>query len=511
MDKPKYPKPKRPDGQALQAMLLEGNFGSYSNDERLPLSDPISITQMVLTLSEIKPYDQNPRQLINPAYVSIKESVRIQRRLNNPFNVTRRPGDELYMVQAGGNTRLAVLRELYAETADEAFNRVQCLFVPWTNEHTILTAHLIENELRGEMALIDKAYALRNLRTELEKEQGSALSDRAFIKTIAELGYKLSGRQAGRLDYLLALDQLIPKALREGAVTTIRQLDTIKSTEKAYISYAAETIEQMPAIFARAMAAQDGEAFDFGQVRKAIELELSPQLNVPELHIALHIDALLAEDATLPQPASAMLPPEPNSTSGLVAVMPQLSSQPETLASDGQATQDQNQAVLPVKQPSVVNTENPSVSPQVNSTDKEALPSLQQRGFTLALQIAQDVKLEHLVLPCASGMGFVVEKPALRLQNHTERGTWWILLALSEPDHAVNGEAATEANGNEQGRDVLGDSLALPVLACKVMANSAILSDRTFNDLVKLFENCRTLQKQFPPAVLWPEPASMNG
>lgn len=511
MDKPKYAKPKRPDAPALRAMLLEGNFGSSNSDQPLPISDPISITQMVLALNEIKPYDQNPRQLINPAYASIKESVRIQRRLNNPFNVTRRPGDELYMVQAGGNTRLAVLRELYVETADEAFNSVQCLFVPWTNEYTILTAHLIENELRGEMALIDKAYALRNLREQLEQAQGSALSDRAFIKTISGLGYKLSGRQAGRLEYLLALDQLIPKALREGAVTTIRQLDTIKSTEKAYLSYAAEATLEMSAIFARAMAAQDGEAFDFRQVRKAIDLELSPLLKLPEQQIALHIDALLAEEATQPQQASAMLPSEPNDTPGFVAVMPPLPDKSEAQASDSQTTQDQKQPVLPVKQPPVVNTENPSVSPQVNDANQEALPSLQQRGFTLALQIAQDVKLEHLVLQCASGMGFVIEKPSLRLQNHTERGTWWILLALSEPDHAISGLATAEANGSEQGRDVPGDASAVPVWACKAMANSAILSDRAFNDLVKLFENCRTLQKQFPPALLWPEPGSMNG
>jgi len=48
------------------------------------------------------------------------------------------------MVESGGNTRLKILKELYKETADEAFNTVHCLFIPWKSESTILTAHLIE-------------------------------------------------------------------------------------------------------------------------------------------------------------------------------------------------------------------------------------------------------------------------------------------------------------------------------------------------------------------------------
>ncbi len=99
---------QRASSNQIKGMLVEGHFGDTSS-EPLPLSDPISITQMVLKLSEIKAYDKNPRKEKNPLYEEIKASIRTNRRLNNNVNVTRRPGDDLYMIDSGGNTRLKIL------------------------------------------------------------------------------------------------------------------------------------------------------------------------------------------------------------------------------------------------------------------------------------------------------------------------------------------------------------------------------------------------------------------
>jgi ParB family protein of integrating conjugative element (PFGI_1 class) len=93
------------------------------------------------------------------------------------------------MVESGGNTRLAILKELYLETADEVFNTVHCMFVPWKSEASILTAHLIENEMRGDMMLIDKAYAVQELKREFEKEKDKKVSDREFTRLAAARGY----------------------------------------------------------------------------------------------------------------------------------------------------------------------------------------------------------------------------------------------------------------------------------------------------------------------------------
>ncbi len=100
---------KRPSSDEVKNLLLEGHFG-LSTEDPLPLTDPISTTQLILKLEDIKPYDKNPRRERNPAYEEIKDSIRSKKQLNNNFNVTRRPGDDLFMVESGGNTRLSILK-----------------------------------------------------------------------------------------------------------------------------------------------------------------------------------------------------------------------------------------------------------------------------------------------------------------------------------------------------------------------------------------------------------------
>ena len=57
----------------------------------------------------IRAYERNPREAENAAYVEIKESIRVDGMLQ-PLIVTRRPGEEDYVVAAGGNTRLRAIR-----------------------------------------------------------------------------------------------------------------------------------------------------------------------------------------------------------------------------------------------------------------------------------------------------------------------------------------------------------------------------------------------------------------
>jgi len=442
---------KRPDAAGIRGQLFEGNFGVFNHQDLL-VSDPVSITQLVLALKDIQGYDKNPRRIINPEYANIKASIRSQRSLNNPFNVTRRPGDPHYMVQAGGNTRLAILRELYSETGDEIFNVVHCLFVPWTTEAAVLTAHLVENELRGEMALIDKAYAIQELRSQLKHGQGT-LSDRAFVKAVADLGFKLSPRQVGRLAYALELDRLIPKALRDNV--GYRQLDTIKNTEKAYLSYCSGKTDQMPILFAQHMAEHDGDGFDFDRVRQAIDVQLASLIHVSSQRLSLEIDTLIFEDARKQQAEALWSEPLDGSQDDFV---------------DGQETQQ----TIGNDKPDQQNNRKLSKPKPPNDTKSE-VATVQHRGFTLATHIAQAVGIASLVLQCADGLGFTVEKSMAPLKNTTENAVWWLLFLLSGQD------AATQPLET--------------LVAFQVLSDPALLSDRVFNELVSLMALCRSAKK----------------
>lgn len=135
--------------QQMAGKLLASGF-ERSGPSATTLSDPIADTPMVVTLDQLRPYDHDPRKKRNPVYEEIKASIR-ERGLDAAPAITRRPGDDHYIIRNGGNTRLAILRELWSETRDERFFRVSCLFRPWPERGEIvaLTGHLAENELRG--------------------------------------------------------------------------------------------------------------------------------------------------------------------------------------------------------------------------------------------------------------------------------------------------------------------------------------------------------------------------
>ncbi len=100
----------------------------------------VSAQHMVLKINQIKPYDRNPRRALNDRYLDIKESIRAQKGLNTPLKVTRRPGESIYMLEAGGNTRLMVLHELWEETHQDCFYTAHCLFVPWQSDSHVISA-----------------------------------------------------------------------------------------------------------------------------------------------------------------------------------------------------------------------------------------------------------------------------------------------------------------------------------------------------------------------------------
>jgi len=162
--------------QDMAGKLLAAGF-ERSGPSATALSDPIADTPMVVTLDQLRPYDHDPRKKRNPAYEEIKASIR-ERGLDAAPAITRRPGEDHYIIRNGGNTRLAILRELWSETRDERFFRISCLFRPWParGEIVALTGHLAENELRGGLTFIERALGVEKAREFYEAESGATLS-----------------------------------------------------------------------------------------------------------------------------------------------------------------------------------------------------------------------------------------------------------------------------------------------------------------------------------------------
>lgn len=193
--------------QDMAGKLLAAGF-ERSGPAATALSDPIADTPMVVTLDQLRPYDHDPRMKRNPAYEEIKASIR-ERGLDAAPAITRRPGEDHYIIRNGGNTRLAILRELWSETKEERFFRISCLFRPWPERGEIvaLTGHLAENELRGGLTFIERALGVEKAREFYEQESGAALSQSELARRLAADGFPVQRshitRMADAVRYLL--------------------------------------------------------------------------------------------------------------------------------------------------------------------------------------------------------------------------------------------------------------------------------------------------------------------
>ncbi|MGB5860558.1 ParB family protein [Pseudomonas aeruginosa] len=203
--------------EEMAGQLLAEGF-SRSGPAAQVLSDPLTDTPMVVTLDDLRPYELDPRLTRNPLYDEIKTSIR-ERGLDAPPPITRRPGAEHFIIRNGGNTRLAILRELWSETKDERFYRIPCLFRPWPERGEIvaLTGHLAENELHGSLTFIERALGVEKARELYELESGKALSQSELARRLSADGYPIQQSHISRMqDTVRYLLPTIPNVLYNG-------------------------------------------------------------------------------------------------------------------------------------------------------------------------------------------------------------------------------------------------------------------------------------------------------
>ncbi len=179
---------------------------------------PVSEMPLVLTLDEVNPNPDNPRTTRNPKYDDIKASIRA-RGLDTVPKVTRDPDrPELgYFFSDGGNTRYAILSELWQETGEERFYRFSCVFKPWPGRLSCVIGHLAENEVRGDLSFIEKAFGIRQARELYEAQLGKPVSLRELSTLLTAEGYPVHNSSISRMeDAVQYLYPYMPHLLETG-------------------------------------------------------------------------------------------------------------------------------------------------------------------------------------------------------------------------------------------------------------------------------------------------------
>ncbi|TXE56506.1 hypothetical protein FOT57_11985 [Serratia ureilytica] len=179
---------------------------------------PVSEMPMVLTLDEVVPFPDNPRTSRNPRYDDIKASIRA-RGLDTVPKITLDPErPELgYFFSDGGNTRYAILSELWQETGDERFYRFSCVFKPWPGRLSCVIGHLAENEVRGDLSFIEKAIGIRQAREIYEAQLDKPVTLRELSALLTEEGYPVHYSSISRMeDTVQYLYPYMPHLLESG-------------------------------------------------------------------------------------------------------------------------------------------------------------------------------------------------------------------------------------------------------------------------------------------------------
>ncbi|ELQ9310756.1 hypothetical protein R3D73_003746 [Serratia marcescens] len=201
------------------ALLQQGKTAVGTHPETATLTTlPVSEMPMVLTLDEVVPFPDNPRTSRNPRYDDIKASIRA-RGLDTVPKITLDPErPELgYFFSDGGNTRYAILSELWQETGDERFYRFSCVFKPWPGRLSCVIGHLAENEVRGDLSFIEKAIGIRQAREIYETQLGKSVTLRELSALLTEEGYPVHYSSISRMeDTVLYLYPYMPHLLESG-------------------------------------------------------------------------------------------------------------------------------------------------------------------------------------------------------------------------------------------------------------------------------------------------------
>ncbi|PLR35057.1 hypothetical protein CYR55_14245 [Chimaeribacter californicus] len=292
---------------------------------------PVNEMPMVLTLDQLRPNPDNPRTSRNPKYEDIKASIHA-RGLDTVPKVTKDPdsADDFYIFSDGGNTRYAILLELYQQTGDERFYRVPCMVKPWPGRIKCVVGHLAENDVRGDLTFIEKALGIENARTLYQEQLGRTVSQRELAELLKADGYPVNHSSISRMAYAVEhLYPYMPDLLKSGlGRPQVIQLIALRTAaEKAWAAFSQATDVTLEQTFdevfggvCRSLDDPDSFSHDvlkdelIGALLKALPdpqytydswlIELDPQeLNRRKLFGAPELVAPpVIDDATLPAP-----------------------------------------------------------------------------------------------------------------------------------------------------------------------------------------------------------------
>lgn len=416
---------KPPTSEDVTRQLQQAHFPQKSREQPF---NPVGETAMVVTLEQLHPYELNPRVVRNPLYEELKASIR-ERGLDHPPSITRRPNEQHFIIRNGGNTRLSILGELWQETREERFFRLNCLFRPWQSESHALLGHLAESDLHGQLTFIERALAVAKL-LDMLQESGESLSQRELANHLSKGGYPISQSHISRMfDALEFLLPSIPQVLYAGLdKLNIERVITLRRRAESTWNQHFGDPQQFALLWMEVLSAFDDEKpeLDASDLQDELIAKMAAYLNQSPRVLALDIHQ---DSRALPNPA----PPSPSLSRQNAAPSPAPSADqviesahvPESLKVEpGVASVEDTpnpEPRLPHILQALGNDSSGAGPSEVHDSDRRTtgpvctglgaaddIDGLQERCAQLAQDLAIYADADDLVLRQSEGLGFIL-------------------------------------------------------------------------------------------------------
>jgi len=388
-----------------------------------------------LGVDEVDVYENNPRTTEHGEYENIKAAFMTGGIDTVMLQVTRRPGSDRYVLAFGANTRLRIIKDLWAETGDKRFEAVRCIEVPWGGEIWLQTNHLIENTNRNDMCFWDTAKAFVDLHAKLEAAQGSEISQREFIERANKLGSIVNRTAYGFYSFAVAIFQQcrFRKTLSKQAIEQIKP----RFTNYEHIARLAKAPNE--SAIASGVAAFDSECFDMKQLLSCTDAAVAETLGLSPARFTWVLEILKTEPKATWERVLQRLewrdkatakPVQPAQASGLesnaVATVATVVFCPEPPATFGQP------ARFAHRLDAAAAATTPVAFWDANYPDADRLDTAAQLEtiWQLASFICTDSRMPGVLKKYDECVGFFVE-PDPAITNPNSRQLWSLLATLS--------------------------------------------------------------------------------
>ncbi|MGJ3439063.1 ParB family protein [Pseudomonas sp. Je.1.5.c] len=422
----------------LKARLLAPGFSPTS--ATAAMSDPIADTPLVLSVDEVLPWEDNPRTTRNPKYDELKESIR-NRGLDTPPPVTRRPGEEKYRIRNGGNTRIAILKELFQETNDPQYQRINVLFRPWDQvrgEIIMLTGHLAE-DLKGELKFIERAVGVDRAKKLYEAEDQSTIGVRELSRRLTKDGYPISHSHISRmLDTVQYLLPAVPSLLYSGlGKPQIEKILSLRKTASACWEkhYKGQGVD-FEMLFQDVLAIFEGDAEEFLYQRFQDELIGSMKKSLPLSYEDILLEITQQQDQLRRSTPVIELPPtDPSPTTPPAGNDGSTLTPPAKAAGGGQITTSPQGSQSPAGAPS--SPPAPASTPRLTQEEQQARINAHVASPTNTSQRVTEMKAKMAALDGETLPDFnancLVAIPVQAGGLHPISDLWYIEREIDEP------------------------------------------------------------------------------